>query len=213
MSQTKGTTERVNSENVYEMKRIWFKTTLGVLAMMGLGIASLVGVKQVEAKGEARQSGVFATVIYSEQINVRSGPSTVYYPVIGSLFPGDVVPALGVSPGHEWVQIAYPSAPGGVGWVYAIYVSISGGELQVVEAPGTRTPEATATIDATLAAQFNFAPTASRMPTFTPPSPLVVPAFTEEAVAPRSGTPPGFFVLGLVVLSLIGLFASFFVRR
>ena len=195
------------------MKRIWFKIILGVLAVTGLGVESLLSVKQVEAYEDAlAQSGIFATVIYSEKINVRSGPSTVHYPVIGSLFPGDVVPALGVSPGHEWVQIAYPAAPGGAGWVYAIYVSITGGELQVVEAPATGTPEVTATIDATLAAQFNFEPTSSRIPTFTPPPPLTVPHYT-EVITPRSGTPPGIFVASLVFLGVIGLIASFILRR
>jgi len=194
------------------MKRIWFKTLLGVLAVTGLSVESFFWVKQVEAYQDA--TGVFATVIYTEPINVRAGPSTVYYPdVIGQLNPGDIVPALGVSPGREWIQIAYPAAPNGAGWVYAIYVSISGGELHVVEAPGTRTPAITITIDATLAAQFNVEPTASRIPTFTPPPPLTVPHYTEDLGEPHTGVAPGFYVLGLALIGMLGLITSLFWRR
>jgi hypothetical protein len=131
--------------------------------------------------------------------------------VVGRLFPGDVVSALGVSPGREWVQIAYPSAPGGVGWVYAIYVSISGGELLVVEAPPTQTPEVTPTIDPTLAAEFNFEPTVTRMPTFTPPPPLTVPTYA-EADEPAPGLAPGTYIAILFSLGLIGLLVSAFFR-
>jgi hypothetical protein len=129
------------------------------------------------------------------------------------MFPGDTAPALGVSPGREWVQISYPAAPGGVGWVYAIYVTVTGGELRVVEAPFTATPEVTATIDPTLAAAFNFQPTATRMPTFTPPSPLVVPQFTETAPPRREGLAPGIYVVSLMILGALGLVVSFVLRK
>ena len=109
--------------------------------------------------------GIYITVIYAEEINVRSGPSTVNYPVrIGTLKPGETAPALGVSQGHEWIQISFPSAANGIGWVYAEYVSVSGGELRVVESPPTSTPLATNTVDPTLAAAFNFQPTTTRRP-------------------------------------------------
>ncbi len=134
--------------------------------------------RQVEAYDDPQvQSGVFVTVTYSEPINVRGGPSTVYYPIVGRVFPGDVFQALGVSPGREWVKISYPDAPGGVGWLYAIYVSVEGGELQIAEPPPTATPIATMTINPTFAAAFVFQPTSTRMPTFTPPPPLEIPQF------------------------------------
>jgi hypothetical protein len=201
--------------NVYVLKQFWFKALMGVLVVTGLGVGSLSSVNQVQAIQDAPTPtlpGVYATVTYTEPINVREGPSTVLYPRLGRLSPGDVVQALGVSPGREWVQIAYADAPGGVGWVYAIYVSISGGELHVVEAPATPTPPITATIDPTLAAAFNFQPTPSRIPTFTPPAPLTVPQFTEAAARP-AGVAPGYFVISLLLLGGAGLLVSLVLRK
>lgn len=47
-----------------------------------------------------------------DQINVRSGPG-LDFPLVGILVAGQVVPALGRSPGGDWVQIVYPGVPGG----------------------------------------------------------------------------------------------------
>ena len=206
---------RISSlKTIYAMKRIWFKTILGALVVAGLSVGTLFSVKQAEAyQVAATPSGIYITVTYSDPINVRGGPSTVHYPIVGRLFPGDILPALGVSPGREWVQVAYPSAPGGVAWVYAIYVNVSGGELLVVEAPSTPTPLVTTTIDATLAAAFNIQPTSSRMPTFTPPPPLTVPQFTEVTTPRDVLVAPGVFVVGLVLLGVTGLLVSIVLRK
>jgi len=197
------------------MNRFWFKTIIGVLLISGLSVGTLFSVKQAEAYQDASTppSGVYATVTYSDQINVRGGPSTVHYPIVGQLTPGEVVPALGVSPGHEWVQIAFPGSPNGTGWVYAIYVKVSGGDLLVVEAPATPTPLVTATIDATLASAFNFQPTPSRMPTFTPPPPLVVPQFTEISAPQHTMVAPGVFVVSLFLIGALGILISFVLRK
>jgi len=199
------------------MKRFWFKLSLGLLVALVLGAAMFILPNQAEAFQDASTpvaTGVFITVTYTENINVRSGPSTVYYPVpIGQLKPGDVAPALGVSAGHEWVQISFPSGPNGVGWVYAEYVSISGGELRVVEPPPTSTSLATSTIDPTLAAAFIFQPTATRMPTFTPPAPLDVPKFDDATVSRPSGIPSGFLVISLALIGALGLVVSFVLRK
>ena len=200
--------------SIYEIKQLWFKTFLGALVVAGLGGGTLFSVKQAKAYQDvSTPSGVYITVTYTDQINIRGGPSTVHYPVVGHLLPGATAPAVGVSPGREWVQIAYPSAPGGVGWVYAIYVSVSGGELLVVEAPSTPTPEVTATIDATLAAAFNFQPTPSRMPTFTPPPPLTVPQFTEVVPTRQKLVAPGVFVVSLIFIGAVGLLVSIILRK
>ena len=175
---------------VYVMKRIWFKFLDRILMGFAVSLLVLLAPGQVWAYGEAQaQSGVVVTVIYSEPINVRGGPSTVYYPIVGRVSPGDVLPALGVSPGREWVQISYPDAPGGVGWLYATYVTVSGGELRVVEPPPTQTPIATATINPTFAAAFVFQPTSTRMPTFTPPPPLTIPQFPDDSALRRAACP------------------------
>ena len=191
------------------MKRIWFGLLLGVVLVAGLALTMFMAVTEVRAQDPS----VYITVTYSDPINVRGGPSTVYYPIVGRLAPGETAVALGTSPGREWIQIAYPGAPGGVGWVYAIYVTVSGGELLVVESPSTPTPEVTSTIDPTLAAAFNFQPTATRLPTFTPPPPLTVPQFTEVSAPRRSMVAPGIFVTALILLGTLGLIASIILRK
>ena len=199
--------------HIYAMRRIWFKTLLGMLTMASLSMAAFVSPNRAEAYQEpSTPTGVLATVIYAEQINVRSGPITVYYPIIGQLFPGDNVPALGISPGREWVQISYPGGVGGIGWVYASFVSLSGGELRVVEPPPTPTPLVTATIDPTLAAAFNIPPTQTRIPTFTPPPPLDVPQFTDEGTQRPRGAAFGIFIMILMIIGAAGLVLSYVLR-
>ena len=196
------------------MRSVWFKSLLGILTVVSLGSGAFLSPKQAAAYQQqpSTPTDVLATVIYAEQINVRGGPSTVNFPIIGQLFPGDVVPALGISPGHEWVQISFPGGVGGVGWVYAPFVSLSGGELRIIEPPPTPTPLVTATIDPTLAAEFIVQPTQTRIPTFTPPPPLEVPRFTETGASQPSGAAFGIFILILVIIGGVGLVLSFVLR-
>lgn len=153
----------------------------------------------------------FVTNNYSEAVHVRSGPNSLYAQV-GNLPIGATAQALAVSPQHEWIEIAFPEAPGGVGWVYAPFVDLSPGFLRVVEPPPTATPLATSTIDPTLAAAFGVEPTVTRLPTFTPPPPLSVPTFASPA-RQGVGLPAG---VPIVAIGLIGgfvLVASFLGRR
>ncbi len=142
-----------------------------------------------------------------EQINVRGGPSTDY-DVIGVLISGQQVPALGRSVGGLWVQIAYPGVEGGVAWVYSPLVNVAG-TLPIIEPPPTPTPRTTPTVDPTLAAQFIVEVQPTRLPTFTPPPPLVIPTFTDET-SPRGnvGIPMGLVITGLGVIGLFGTFIS-----
>jgi uncharacterized protein YraI len=197
--------------NIYAMRQFWFKTLLGVLTLVCLGAGVFLVPQQAEAyQGASTPTGVFVTVIYDGPVNVRSGPSTVDFPVpIGQLQPGEMVPALGVTARGDWVQISFS---GGTGWVYASFVSISGGELLVVESPPTPV-KATVTTDPTLAAAFTVQPTQTRMPTFTPPPPLTVPQFPEENSAGSSGGVVGFFILGLGLIGSLGLLVSFVLRK
>lgn len=127
-------------------------------------------------------SGMYITVITTEpQINVRMGPGSIAYPIVGTLLQGQTAPALGKSPGGDWIQIQLDSAPNGKGWVYSPLVAVSPGSLRIVEPPSTPPLPATATIDPTLVAQFNIIPTSTRLPTFTPAPEMTVPIFTERA--------------------------------
>lgn len=150
-------------------------------------------------------SGPFITVVYLEQINVRSGPSSYLYPPIGVMLPQETAPALGRSPGGDWVMITYPGVPGNVGWVYAPLIRISANaNLPIVEPPPTPTPLTTPTIDPTLAAAFIPQETATRLPTFTPPGPLNIPTY-EAGTSAVAGIPMG---LVITILALVGGFGS-----
>ena len=183
---------------------------MGGFILVALGAGILFPRGGVGAYQDApTPTGITVTVTYTDPINVRSGPSTVLYPIVAQLNPGDVVPALGISPGREWIQVTLPA--GGTGWVYASFVSIAGGELRIIEPPPTPTPLTTATIDPTLAAEFDIQPTQTRMPTFTPPPPLEIPEFT-DASGPSLGA-SGIFIVALAFLGVAGLVVSFLWRK
>lgn len=155
-------------------------------------------------------SGVIITVRPSQNddfINVRSGPSTLF-PAIGVLLVGQTAPALGRSPGGEWIQIEYPGVSGGKGWVFTVLVSVSPGELSVVEPPPTVTPQYTATIDPTLAAQFIVTQQPTRLPTFTEPAPLIIPTYVENMPNQLPGGIPMGMVI--VVLGITGILLTLF---
>ena len=138
------------------------------------------------------------------QINVRSGPGRSY-DTVGSLVVGQWVPALGRTPGGDWIEIGYPGASGGIGWVYAYLTDITG-ELPIIEPPPTPTPRTTPTIDPTLAAQFIVEIPPTRLPTFTPPPPLVMPTFPAEMpMRGSNGTPVGLLI---AILGTIGIFSA-----
>ena len=154
--------------------------------------------------------GAFVIVRDNEQgfANVRSGPGTVGYEIVGVLVVGQQVPALGRSPGGDWIQIAYPGVPGGVAWIWVDLVDVSG-TLPVIEPPPTPTPAVTPTINPTLAAQFLVEIPATRLPTFTPPEPISVPTFPMESpVTEPSRVPMGLVIVGLGVVGMFGLLIS-----
>jgi len=168
------------------------------------------------AAAPASLSGVYVTVNLDQpQVNVRGGPNSYLYGKTGILFTGESAPALGRSPGGDWIQIACPGAPGDVGWVYAANVTLSAPvDLAVIEIPTTSTPAVTATIDPTLAAAYpSLAPTLARPPAFTPAPPLTVPAFTDAALPPMGVDVRGSFILAVGAAGLIILLLSFLLRR
>lgn len=199
------------------MKRFWFKSLFWIIFTTALLVGFFSASDRTKVLAQEPTQGstdVFITVTYSEQINVRNGPNTALYDIIGNMQPGETAKALGVSPGRDWVQIVYPAGPGGVAWVHISLVSLSPGNLQIIEPPPTVTPRVTATIDPTLAAAYVFEPTATRLPTFTPPPALVIPQFTEPPadISPTS-IPTGAIVFGLGIPGILGFLVSFFRRR
>ena len=207
--------EAISLQSVYDMRRFWFHLIIwgGIAASILLAFFAAAGgvpvAAQAAATDTAAPGGTPPIVTAQEEgANVRSGPSSTVYPVLGRLRPGDTAPAIAVSPYHEWIEIEFN---GGTGWVYTAFVTLSPGFLPVVEPPPTPTPLATATIDPTLAAQFSAVPTETRLPTFTPPPPLVVPDFGNTGAT--SGHFPMGLTIGVVVLLGAAIFGlSFFIR-
>jgi hypothetical protein len=143
------------------------------------------------------------------QIPVRTGPGSVY-PEIGLLTAGQSVPALGTSPGRDYVQVAYPGVKGGTGWVFANFVEVSG-SLDVVVPPPTPTPRVTPTLNPTLAAQAvveNVQPT--KLPTFTPAPPVSIPTFepSDDSLLARRSIPMGFVMVGFAIVGMFGIILS-----
>jgi hypothetical protein len=154
--------------------------------------------------------GALVVVLDNEQgfVNVRAGPSTVAYEIVGVLISGQQVPGVGRSPGGDWVQVAYPGVPGGVAWVWSDLVEVRG-SLRVVEPPPTPTPAMTATIDPTLAAQFLVEVPPTRLPTFTEPPPISQPTLPVDSPIATSGRVPiGLVIIGLAVVGLFGTLVS-----
>ncbi len=159
-------------------------------------------------------SGRYITVTYIEPINVRAGPSSFDYPIVGSLPVGGTAPATGRSPAGEWIQIEYPDAPLGKGWVYAANVSLSpGGLLPVVEPPPTPAPLETPTLNPTFVAAFQILPTSTRLPTFTAPPALVIPTFTNPAVTSSRRAITAWVIIILGLTGILGIIITLFRQR
>ena len=196
------------------MKRLLAIVGLSIVALIVLSIVLITPVQAYDTLQQlitgtlmptvtGTPVGVTATVRMDQenQINVRNGPS-VFYDKVGVLLPGQVVPVVGRSAGGDWVLVVYPGITGSEGWVYAPYVTISPGDLPIIEPPPTLTPGITSTIDATLAAQFVVTSAPTRMETYTAPAPIDIPTFTD---ASEVGTVTGGIPMGLIIIILGGL--------
>ena len=204
------------------MKQIWFHPAILIIlvALISLGTffasTSTVVMALQLTNTPTSETGMYITVITEEpQINVRMGPNSSIYPVVGTLATGSTVPALGRSLGGDWIKIEYAGAPYNAGWVYSPLVRVSPGTLRVVAPPPTPVQPATPTIDPTLAAQYpTILPTNTRLPTFTPPPSLTGISFTKAPDAnSRNSVPLAVIIIALAILGSIGFLLSLFVRR
>jgi len=144
--------------------------------------------------------GPFVIVIGAEDepANIRTGPNATY-PKVGIMITGQTAPALGYY--GNYIQIVYPAAPGGKGWIYIPKAQLLNGPVPLIEPPATQTPSITNTIDPTLAAQFSVEQKTTQLPTFTEPPPLLIPTFQEVS----TNTVPGGLPIGFVIIILFGL--------
>lgn len=145
-------------------------------------------------------------------INIRSGPNTTY-DVIGIMYVDQEYPIIGKSEGGSWLLIKDVSLSSGQGWVYSANTFIYGGEIPVAEVPPTPLPKVTASIDPTLAAQFITTPLATKLPTFTPSAPLVIPTYEAFDSQSFAGIPVGFIILVLFGVGIIMVLFTFFRSR
>jgi hypothetical protein len=202
------------------LMRAWIKTGLWIALTLGFFGSFLPG--QAWSSAVARQSsdstptatvvpGPFITVIYIEEINVRSGPN-IDFPIVGKLQPNQTAPAIGRTPGAEWVEIVYSGAAGGVGWVYAANVELTG-TIPVVEPPPTATPLVTSTLNPTFVAAFQTAVPPTRLPTFTQAPPLIVPSYQNSPAVSSERVQTGWVIVVFGLIGIFGLVISSFRRR
>jgi hypothetical protein len=194
---------------------LWVSLMSGLLAIIGITGAQASRLVQIPTGSVPTVTGspssAIAIVLNNEQgfANVRSGPGTLGYEIIGVLVEGQQAPALGRTIVGDWILISYPAVEGGVAWVWKDLVEVRG-DVPVIEAPATSTPRVTPTIDPTLAAQYLVDIPRTRLPTFTAPPPVSVPTFLPDSPQSVSGRIPiGFLIIGLAVLGLFGILISF----
>lgn len=153
-------------------------------------------------------SGPTVTVNLDQDfVNVRSGPSSTFYPRVGVLMRGQSAPALARSEDGQWIQIRYPGVRSGVGWVFAANITLSSQALPIIAAPPTPTFVTTPTIDPTLQAAFVPAATAHGLATFTPAPLVEEPLFTDATASPVP-VPLGLIILGLGFVGVLVAIAS-----
>jgi len=145
-------------------------------------------------------------------VNVRSGPSTLY-DAIGIIYMGEQVPVKGKSIGGDWLLIEYFGVQGNSGWVWALYMDVTPGEIPLVEMPPSPQPKVTFTIDPTMASQFLTTPLATRLPTYTPPAPLIIPTFETLETQRFAGIPVGFIIIILMGMGILIALFSYFQSR
>ncbi len=199
------------------MKQFWFRHFLWIsipLSVLGLLLvmptimsvhALAVSTPTISSSSQPYITNTYTTELF---VNVRAGPSSVYYgSPIGELPKGATAPALAITSGHDWIEISFPSAPNGVGWVYAPFVTLTGAP-PIIEPPPTFTPIAISTIDPTLMATYSLKPTETRLPTFTPPAPLVIPTFSNVPVESPTHFPFGVVIISLGIVGVLGIVIS-----
>jgi hypothetical protein len=196
----------LKSEHVSIIFKLLLVAVLILSAVIAFGSSSFVTNVQAQfptgsiATVTGSPQGPFVVVIGAEDepANIRTGPNATY-PKVGIMITGQTAPALGYY--GNYIQIIYPAAPGGKGWIYIPKAQLLNGPVPIIEPPATQTPSITNTIDPTLAAQFSVDQKTTQLPTFTEPPPLLIPTFQEVS----TNMVPGGLPIGFVIVILFGL--------
>lgn len=195
------------------MKNFYAFLLLLVVALMALSVSFPAQAQQptpsIPTVTGTPSAPIGRAVTDNNTVRVRAAPRTDSAQ-IGFLLPGQEVPVLGRSPGGDWLKVVYPGVPGNAGWVFSPLIVLPPAAVLPIVEPPPVTPQATPTIDPTLAAQFVLDIPPTRLPTFTPPPPLAIPTFTAVETAPGTGgVPMGLVVITLAVIGFFGLLISF----
>jgi serine/threonine protein kinase/uncharacterized protein YraI len=115
---------------------------------------------------------------------IRSGPATVY-PTLSLIDKNTDITITGRNFKGDWLQIAYPPAPGGFAWVEATSIKINNAEVTLVPTavyppPPTVTPTPSDTPTVSITDTPTPTPTPSPTATPTTPSPTPVRTFVED---------------------------------
>jgi uncharacterized protein YgiM (DUF1202 family) len=81
------------------------------------------------------------TATFIKGVNVRSGPSTLFNPPIGSFAAGQTAEILARTPAGDWYKVRYYN---GEGWVFGQLLSVSGDTSRIAVDPGPPIPQPTA---------------------------------------------------------------------
>lgn len=114
--------------------------TSGFVQVSGVPDVPVIGA----AGAAAPPAGQDASATVIESVNVRDGPGTAFNP-IGTVQAGQQVTLTGKDALGTWLQIAFPSGPGGAGWISAAFLQAQGVEnLPIIsesgQVVGTGTP-------------------------------------------------------------------------
>jgi uncharacterized protein YgiM (DUF1202 family) len=77
---------------------------------------------------EPPPAGPSGEVFQATEINVRSGPASMY-DLLGTLKSGEKVTVTGQTLNRLWYRIVYPAGPDGHAWVSSKYIRITGGDM------------------------------------------------------------------------------------
>jgi hypothetical protein len=128
---------------------------------------------QLTAVTPAADAGMLCAVITDEpQINIRMGPSSSIYPIVGTLLTGSTAPALGKSPGGDWIQISMQALPiTQVGYIRRLckFLGHIADRSSATYAVPPQLPQLTQHLQHSL----TLPPTNTPPPTFTPPPSLL----------------------------------------
>jgi hypothetical protein len=196
-----------------------------IVMVLGVGLALMYGRQALAAPvSEAARQAPTSTPppirveVTEAFVNVRSGPNTDY-DLVGRMNRGQSGEILGkvLNGQFLWLKVVYIGGPDNTGWVFANNVVVIGDLEAVPDLPipptPTRPPTNTPGVD-TLFGTATPDPNAGRLPTFTPPPPIVrptlLPAIGAEA---RGGFPPALAIISLFVLGGFGLLVSLIRQR